>query len=206
MVRVIISFFLLGIYDVFKPLSVNNGIFGDGGVGMLVVFICYFYIAWGRGFCRINVMTFSHFSGKNKVYLWFVKKQLIFSVVYVTVVLAQYLIIQLLIKESIFINPMIGVRYFVFTIINLTLLSFVAFLIRVQYNNVTGISVVSGIIGLAYITAGYRLEAYNVSFIATAYTEANNNVRLQLVIIAYIILLFCLSFFVVRGKKVDMQL
>lgn len=59
---------------------------------------------------------------------------------------------------------------------------------------------------MAYITGGVQLIRYNISFIASAYTDINGYMRPMFTIMGYLIILSIMLILLSRNKKMDISI
>lgn len=193
-------------YIYYDPMGPFGGLFGDMGSGMLVTYLCYFFIAMHLSFNRINSFILSRFVFKKDFYFWALKKILKVSSLYVLICTFTYVFINYILRHNDMVTIYIIVKFMTGSIINISLLNFIILIIKLQYNTIFSMIFAGCIITLAYITGGVQLIRYNISFIASAYTDINGYMRPMFTIMGYLIILSIMLILLSRNKKMDISI
>lgn len=206
--KIIGSFFLFIIYAYYSPFINPEGLIADKASGMLIVYFCYFFIGLSLPYTRINTMSIIRFKQKKVCYIWYLKKSFIYSFLYVTCVLVTYFILIRIFKYEIRYTGIEIIRYFLFSIINLIILNFIVFLIRIQKNVILGMTFNALIITASYIMSGPMMQPYNFNFIASAYSDFGQIFTIYqglLIFVGYLFIIGVMLLLISKGEKIDLR-
>ena len=193
-------------YIYYDPMGPFGGLFGDMGSGMLVTYLCYFFIAMHLSFNRMNSLVLSRFALKKDCYFWALKKILQISSLYVLICTFAYVFINYILRHNDIVTIYIIMKFIAGSIINISLLNFIVLLIKLQYNTIFSMIFAGCVITLAYITGGVQLIRYNISFISSAYTDINGYMRPIFTALGYVIIVSIMFILLSKNKKVDIRI